>query len=532
MSKRLLVFLAICFLGLVNTGTAGAQSSPPGTQVGDCVPANASGGVSVAFDGEFLYYTNFGGHMLWRADPHPDGTCTFAGGVPITGQAVFGVDAFSYDASRDLFWAASSDFNVYTMSKTGVTTFAFTTNGNRPGECDGGCIPLIDGIAFDAGAGGGGGDDTVWYSPDISRRVYQYETDGTFVSSFSVANMIPECNPPRNSGIGAGAEDLYLTASDCGRFFRYSKTGVKKASFAYNGQRAEDLECDDITFQNDDVMWVRDAFDGHIRAFALPAATCFFGGGQPQQEPTTIILTESPGHSPVNEVGTRHCVTATVLDQDGEPIAGITVSFDVEGSSDEPVPFGDAEGSATTDQGGMAEFCYDGPDLPGQDTIVAFIDEDGDHIRDTGELQSRPLTKTWIPPATTPGCEINISNGGWITTATGSKGSFGGNAKAELDLTVKGSQEYQDHGLIPINVKSVEIVSIVCDGDTRAEIYGTATINGLEPPVDFRIVVPDLGEPGSKDAPRDTYQIITGAYTSGAEDNPLQGGNVQIHRFS
>jgi hypothetical protein len=287
-------------------------------------------------------------------------------------------------------------------------------------------------------------------------------------------------------------------------------------------------------FDQGDMIYDSAVFLDNLRVGFVPnpEANCVEGAEPVDPEPATIVLTESPGHAPVNEVGTEHCVTATVLDDQGQPVAGVTVSFDVEGSSDEPVPFGDAEGSATTDQGGMAEFCYDGPDLPGADTIVAFIDEDADNMRDPEELQSNPLAKTWVPPETTPGCEINISNGGWITTATGSQGSFGGNAKAELDGTTKGSEEYQDHGLVPINIKSVEIVSILCQGETRAEIYGTATVNGLQPPVDFRIVVQDLGEPGSKDAPRDTYQIITGAYTSGAENNPLQGGNVQIHRFS
>ena len=30
----------------------------------------------------------------------------------------------------------------------------------------------------------------------------------------------------------------------------------------------------------------------------------------------------------------------------------------------------------------------------------------------------------------------------------------------------------------------------------------------------------------------DTYQFITTAYTSGEEDNPLEGGNIQIHVFA
>jgi hypothetical protein len=69
----------------------------------------------------------------------------------------------------------------------------------------------------------------------------------------------------------------------------------------------------------------------------------------------------------------------------------------------------------------------------------------------------------------------------------------------------------------------------IVDGD-RASVYGTGEINGVGP-VDFRVRVSDRGEPGSAPGP-DTYQIITAAYTSGLEENPLQGGNIQIHVFA
>ena len=113
--------------------------------------------------------------------------------------------------------------------------------------------------------------------------------------------------------------------------------------------------------------------------------------------------------------------------------------------------------------------------------------------------------KIWIPPETTPGCEINISNGGSIVTASGSRGTFGGNAKAELDGTTKGEEEYQDHSsLFPINFHSIEILAVVCRGDTEADIFGTGEVNGVGPQ-NFRIRVRDGGEPGTG---VDTYQII------------------------
>jgi hypothetical protein len=50
--------------------------------------------------------------------------------------------------------------------------------------------------------------------------------------------------------------------------------------------------------------------------------------------------------------------------------------------------------------------------------------------------------------------------------------------------------------------------------------------------VNGRVCVIDRGEPGSQPTRRDTYHIITAAYASSdLEENPLQDGNIQIHRF-
>jgi hypothetical protein len=56
--------------------------------------------------------------------------------------------------------------------------------------------------------------------------------------------------------------------------------GDKLDFFHYDGHRAEDLECDDVTFPQD-VMWVRDEEDPdfQFRAYALPTGTCILGGG-------------------------------------------------------------------------------------------------------------------------------------------------------------------------------------------------------------------------------------------------------------
>jgi hypothetical protein len=64
-------------------------------------------------------------------------------------------------------------------------------------------------------------------------------------------------------------------------------------------------------------------------------------------------------------------------------------------------------------------------------SIHAYADNDEDNVEDANEPARDDAAKTWILPPSTPGCEITIHNGGWIYTLTGSKGSFGGNARIE-----------------------------------------------------------------------------------------------------
>ncbi|HKG96471.1 MAG TPA: SBBP repeat-containing protein, partial [Pyrinomonadaceae bacterium] len=216
-----------------------------------------------------------------------------------------------------------------------------------------------------------------------------------------------------------------------------------------------------------------------------------------------------------NTVDAQHCVTATVQDASGSPVANVVVRFEVSGAID-------TSGSATTGANGEATFCYVGPPLPGADTITAFADTNNDQVQDQGE-PSGVATKTWVVPATTPLCEI--TNGGWIIAENGDRASFGGHVKANESGETGGQQQYQDHGPAQrLNMHSINVLAIVCDGSTRASIFGQATINGLGL-VNYRINVQDVGGPGKG---QNTYQLIMDDYNSG--EQTLGGGNIQIRR--
>jgi hypothetical protein len=75
-----------------------------------------------------------------------------------------------------------------------------------------------------------------------------------------------------------------------------------------------------------------------------------------------------------------------------------------------------------------------------------------------------------------------------------------------------------------LNMHSINVQAIVCDGSTRASIFGQGTINGSGP-FNFRINVQDLGGPGRT---QDTYWLLIEGYNSG--EQTLRGGNIEIRR--
>jgi hypothetical protein len=125
-----------------------------------------------------------------------------------------------------------------------------------------------------------------------------------------------------------------------------------------------------------------------------------------------------------------------------------------------------------------------------------------------------------VPPST-PGAKVTA--GGWITTLTGDKGTFGLTARANAAGDASGNLTYQDHGVLGRTVKSTAVTSVSVTNNC-AQILGTATVNGTGS-VGFQVDVCDNGEPG-KDT--DTFSIVMGdGYTAAGT---LRGGNVQIHK--
>lgn len=243
---------------------------------------------AVAMDGTYLYYAEYMGSVLHRIDVPPQGSSLITGhtDIPIVG-APSGIMTLAYDRGRDLFWAVSGDGSIiYTITKGGMATQRFTIDTTQNGltSCASSYCREVK-IAYDRS------DDSIWYAPDDTRRIYHYSTTpsalggGVLVAAtpyvdIDVApnNFSPECPSSSVSGIATGGSSLFIAAQNCNYYFEFSKTGAKLGSTARAFNTFGGLACDNVSYPVS-VIWMRYGWNGHIYAFEQPrASACAYGG--------------------------------------------------------------------------------------------------------------------------------------------------------------------------------------------------------------------------------------------------------------
>jgi hypothetical protein len=224
--------------------------------------------------------------------------------------------------------------------------------------------------------------------------------------------------------------------------------------------------------------------------------------------PLPASVTLSPATA-TNPVSTSHTVTATVKDDFGNSMGGVTVYFTVTGSVN-------TTGTCvTTLPSGSCSFTYMGPILPGTDAIKGCANSS------TGP-PCGAATKVWALPVSNPLCTIDITQGGWMIANDGDKVSFGGTAFTDNNAAPSGQEQYTDSPA-NLDVHSISIQAITCSTNLeQADIYGTATENGSGSHA-FRIEVTDPDSTSGSD----TYWMFLDNYDSGS--HPLGGGHVEIH---
>jgi hypothetical protein len=270
-------------------------AAAPGDTVVDLSPPEQSSGTTgqiakaIGFDGHNLFYAQYAGSILHRVDVPPPGVSNATGHVdiPVIGL-VGGIMAISYDLGRDIFWVVSGDgTGIYLLNKSsGVAMRQLTIDPtNLPGMCKTqGCLPEAK-INYDRS------DDTIWYAPDTTHRVYHFQSTpdlfgrGVLVASspYIDVDVAPNdmnawCGQSEVEGLATGGTDLLFTLGGCHWYFEYSKTGTRVAAIPRQSMGSGDVECDNISYSVS-VIWAQDGWSGHIYATEQPRANaCVYGG--------------------------------------------------------------------------------------------------------------------------------------------------------------------------------------------------------------------------------------------------------------
>ncbi|OGO39621.1 MAG: hypothetical protein A2147_09880 [Chloroflexi bacterium RBG_16_57_8] len=231
-----------------------------------------------------------------------------------------------------------------------------------------------------------------------------------------------------------------------------------------------------------------------------------------------------PQANDVNPVGISHKVWVDLTAIAGEPTAptlgGIPVRFVIEG------PNAGASGVAYTDDAGRATFEYYGNE--GMDRIWAYIDGDGDQVRDSNEPRSsNTALKFWVRHFVTGGG--NIKDGKKVTwTFSGAVGVLPeGGAVGSFQIVDQSTKEvYSVDEFVVLSFYGSEAGSPTATHNTaRFRGVGTRSSDGAR--VEVVIILEDNGEPG-KDADKIAAEVArVGAGPNNVNVIPLIG-NVYV----
>jgi hypothetical protein len=233
----------------------------------------------------------------------------------------------------------------------------------------------------------------------------------------------------------------------------------------------------------------------------------FFALSLPSSEPATVTL--SPA-ADVNPVDTYHTVTATVLDESGQPVRDAVVRFAVTGASS-------AIGDCRTDANGQCDFTYQVSTFPGEDAIAAYVDVNANAAQDAGE-PTGAATKTIVLPISTRGRTTGGGRAVRNQTLNPGELTFAVTARSS-ESELRGECAVVDQ-VTGTKVNCLDVIAYVQHGN-QATIYGHGTVDGVG--TLYRIYVIDNGEGGT---PGDYFTIQTASgYVAGG---PLTDGNLQV----
>jgi hypothetical protein len=247
---------------------------------------------------------------------------------------------------------------------------------------------------------------------------------------------------------------------------------------------------------------------------AIAAAPPAHPSASPTAEPSpsTAALVDSLALSPVSatvRVRKQHTVSATAT-SGNQPVEGVTLLFSVTGSVT-------ATGSCATDASGVCSFTYAGPDLPGEDTVTACADANGNSAADPGEPCGTAAV-TWVGHMLV----VHAFGEGVIANAAGlAKISFHFNFR-RVGHHLKGHCHVVDRTAVAkVKLKCLDVTSFTQAG-THVTITGDASIGGVA--TTYQIDASDAKKTGGED----TFQIQTASGYSAS--GSLVSGDIEVHR--
>jgi hypothetical protein len=142
---------------------------------------------------------------------------------------------------------------------------------------------------------------------------------------------------------------------------------------------------------------------GQVTGSPVTFIFAFSGVGGSVLIPPDLLLEPT---ADTNNVGETHTLTATLTDDSGNPVSGVTVTFEVVGG-----PNTGTLGTAVTNSSGVATISYSST-VTGTDAIVAsFVDGDSNTQNSNG------VTKEWVTPpnvaptVSTPNSSVTVDEG-------------------------------------------------------------------------------------------------------------------------
>lgn len=219
----------------------------------------------------------------------------------------------------------------------------------------------------------------------------------------------------------------------------------------------------------------------HNLAGPLPFGTFVYGFGSfdsygypggmslsPVAIATSLTLTPETG---AGLVGTQHCVTATVLDQNGEPVAEVRVDFAVTGAHT-------TAGFDSTDATGQATYCYVGSN-GGLDSIVGSLSNLSDTVTYQWIANQPPVARcadrTVVADGTCQG-DASVDDGSYdpdnydtVTCTQSPAGPYTGPGSTQVTLTCVDSEGAEDSCQATITIVDTTAPMLTCPDDQTLE---------------------------------------------------------------